>query len=75
MGISEAVANITDMTTQIAAATEEQTAVAEEISRNISTIAHLADQTSEQAQNSALLSEELTRTAGTQYSLVERFNR
>jgi aerotaxis receptor len=63
------------MTTQIAAATEEQTAVADEISRNISTIAQLADQTSEQAQSSALLSEELTRTATGQYSLVERFNR
>ncbi len=50
-------------------------AVAEEISRNISNISELADQTSEQAQNSALLSEELTRTANTQYSLVERFNR
>ncbi len=75
LGISEAVANITDMTTQIAAATEEQTAVADEISRNISTIAQLADQTSEQAQHSALLSEELTRTATSQYSLVERFNR
>ena len=75
VGISEAVANITDMTTQIAAATEEQTAVADEISRNISTIAQLADQTSEQAQHSALLSEELTLTATTQYSLVERFNR
>ncbi|WP_136475284.1 PAS domain-containing methyl-accepting chemotaxis protein [Pseudomonas sp. DG56-2] len=75
VGISEAVANITDMTTQIAAATEEQTAVADEISRNISTIAELADQTSEQAQHSALLSEELNQTATTQYSLVERFNR
>ena len=68
-------ANITDMTTQIAAATEEQTAVAEEISRNITTIAHLADQTSEQARHSAALSKELTQTANTQYSLVERFNR
>lgn len=75
VGISEAVANITDMTTQIAAATEEQTAVAEEISRNITTIAHLADQTSEQAHHSAELSKELTKTAATQYSLVERFNR
>ncbi|SCW52352.1 MULTISPECIES: PAS domain-containing methyl-accepting chemotaxis protein [unclassified Pseudomonas] len=74
-GISEAVSHITDMTTQIAAATEEQTAVAEEISRNITTIAHLADQTSEQANQSANLNKELTKTASTQYSLVERFNR
>ncbi|OLF53026.1 methyl-accepting chemotaxis protein [Pseudomonas chlororaphis] len=75
LGISDAVANITEMTTQIAAATEEQSAVAEEISRNISTIAQLADQTSEQAHHSAELSKELTQTATTQYSLVERFNR
>ena len=66
---------IMDMTTQIAAATEEQSAVAEEISRNITSIAHLADQSSEQAQQTTGLSQELTRTASTQYSLVERFNR
>jgi aerotaxis receptor len=75
VGISEAVANITDMATQIAAATEEQSSVAEEVSRNITTIAELADQTSAKAQSSALLSEELTQTAASQYSLVERFNR
>ena len=75
VGISDAMANITDMTAQIAAATEEQSAVAEEVSRNIGNIADLADQTAEQAQSSAALSTELTRTAQSQYSLVERFNR
>ena len=75
VGISEAVANITDLTTQIAAATEEKTAVAEEISWNITTIANLADQTSEQARHWAELSKELTQTAKIQYSLVERSNR
>nr|WP_046491031.1 PAS domain-containing methyl-accepting chemotaxis protein [Pseudomonas veronii] len=75
VGISEAVSHITEMTTQIAAATEEQSAVAEEISRNITTIAELADQTSVQAHQSADLSKELTHTASTQYALVERFNR
>lgn len=75
VGISEAVSHITDMTTQIAAATEEQSAVAEEISRNITTIAELADQTSVQARQSTTLSKELTDTASTQYALVERFNR
>ncbi|MCI8209943.1 chemotaxis protein [Pseudomonas sp. S25] len=75
IGISEAVANITDMATQIAAATDEQSSVAEEISRNIATIADLADQTSDEAQRSAVLSGELTDTANSQYSLVERFNR
>jgi aerotaxis receptor len=75
VGISEAVSHITDMTTQIAAATEEQTAVAEEISHNITTIAQLADQSSEQAHKSTGLSQDLAATASTQYSLVERFNR
>ncbi|MDP3816237.1 PAS domain-containing methyl-accepting chemotaxis protein [Pseudomonas sp.] len=74
-GISEAVANITDMANQIAAAAEEQSAVADEVNRSITTIAQLADQTAGEAQSTARLSAELTATAQGQYSLVERFNR
>lgn len=74
-GISDAVANITDMANQIAAAAEEQSAVADEINRNITNIAQLADQTAGEAHNTARLSEALTNTAQGQYALVERFNR
>jgi aerotaxis receptor len=74
-GISEAVANITDMANQIAAAAEEQSAVADEVNRSITTIAQLADQTAGEANATAILSEALTATAQKQYALVERFNR
>jgi aerotaxis receptor len=75
VGISTAVGHITDMTNQIAAATEEQSAVAEEISRNIHTISLLSDQTADAAQHTATLSTALTSTANQQYALIERFNR
>ena len=74
VGISDAVGNITEMTTQIAAAAEEQSAVADEINRNIANISQLSEQTSEEAQRTSLLSEQLTATANQQKSLVARFN-
>jgi len=74
-GIGEAMANVIDMTVQIASAIEQQSVVADEINQNINTIARLADQSSSNARSSALLSEGLANTAQEQYSLVERFNR
>ncbi|SDU09258.1 methyl-accepting chemotaxis protein [Halopseudomonas salegens] len=74
-GISQAIEQINDMTNQIASAAEEQSAVAEEINRNITTIADLSESTAGKAQRSADLSIELADTAGHQAELVERFNR
>lgn len=45
--IASAVSQITDMNIQIASASEEQSAVAEEINRNVISIRDVADQTSE----------------------------
>ncbi|MEH6485433.1 MULTISPECIES: PAS domain-containing methyl-accepting chemotaxis protein [Pseudomonas] len=75
MGISDSVENIAGMADQIAAAAEEQSAVADEINRNITNIAQLSDQTAEDAQQTARLSQALTGNAKGQQSLVERFNR
>lgn len=74
-GISQAMEQVADMSRQIASAAEEQSAVSEEVSRNITNIAVLADQTADAAQNTALLSESLSATVQQQYALVERFNR
>ena len=65
--IASAVATINDMNLQIAAAAEEQSAVTEEINRNVSNITHQAEstaqvssQTADTGQELAALSNELT---------------
>ncbi|UAW99480.1 methyl-accepting chemotaxis protein [Halopseudomonas nanhaiensis] len=72
-GIRNAIERINEMTGQIAAASEEQTAVADEINRNVVNIASLSDSTATQASRSATLGAELAATAGQQAALVERF--
>ncbi|MFN3582025.1 MAG: methyl-accepting chemotaxis protein [Pseudomonas sp.] len=74
-GIRAAIERINDMTGQIASAAEEQSAVAEEINKNVNNIAGLADTTATQAHRSATLSSELAQTAAQQAALVERFNK
>ena len=74
-GIGDAVHSISAMASQIATAAAQQSAAAEEIDRNIGTIAQLAEQTAVEASNTALLSEAMTSTARDQHALVERFNR
>ncbi|HEY9052848.1 MAG TPA: methyl-accepting chemotaxis protein [Gammaproteobacteria bacterium] len=71
--ISEAVARINDMSSQIASAAEEQNAVADEINRNIVNITDIADQTSSGAKQTSLASEDLARLATSLQSLVGQF--
>ena len=72
--IAAEVATINDMNTQIATAAEEQSAVAEEINRNITTISSIADTTSAGATQTAQSSEELVRLTAELRRLVNQFN-
>jgi aerotaxis receptor len=74
-GISSAVARITGMSQQMAAASEQQSHVAEDISRQITRIAQLSDHSAGQAQQGAAISRELEEMADYLHSLAERFNR
>jgi len=71
--ITRAVAAISDMNTHIASAAEEQSAVADEINRNISNISQVAEQNTENANQTSRASEELAHLASELQSLVAQF--
>ncbi|QPK64563.1 methyl-accepting chemotaxis protein [Methylomonas sp. LL1] len=71
--ISERIDTINDMNNQIASAAEEQTAVAEEINRNISNISHVSEETSLGAKNTADACHELLELANQLRSTVGNF--
>ena len=71
--IKTAVDLINEMNTQIASAAEEQSAVAEEINKNISNISHVAEQSAEAAKQNSAASEQLARLAEELQSVVSQF--
>lgn len=71
--ITEGVASINDRNMQIASAAEEQSAVPDDISRNVNEINDLVIQVSAGAQQTAITSQELARLAEQQQQLVSRF--
>ncbi len=71
--ISHAVHTINDMSTQIATATEEQSAVAAEVNNNVMNISRASDQTTSSSEQIATASHELARLASEMQSQVEGF--
>ena len=68
-----AVKTINDMNTQIASASEEQSAVAEEINKNITNISDVAQHTADGASQTASASQQLAQLAEELQGLVSRF--
>lgn len=71
--ISDAVSVISEMNLQIAAAAEEQSAVAEDVNRNITNIRQVTDELSVSATETAAISEHLSAQADIQFNLAEQF--
>jgi methyl-accepting chemotaxis protein len=71
--ISEAVGVISEMNLQIASAAEEQSAVAEEVNRNVSAIRSVTETLTGQATESAQVSSQLNALASEQMRLVDPF--
>jgi len=71
--ITAAVGTIRDMNTQIASAAEQQSAVAEEINKNVINISDIGAQVSSGAEQTRTAGEELARLAGQLQRLVGQF--
>ncbi|WP_410524923.1 methyl-accepting chemotaxis protein [Pseudomonas sp. DTU_2021_1001937_2_SI_NGA_ILE_001] len=71
--ITQAVSVINEMNTQIASAAEEQSAVAEDINRNVISIGQVAGQVASGADEASQASAELTRLAEQQRRLINQF--
>lgn len=71
--ITKAVSVINDMNTQIASAAEEQSAVAEDINRNVTNIGQVANEVAGGATESSQASAELTKLAEQQRRLINQF--
>ena len=71
--IATSVINIDDMATHIASASEEQAAVADEISRNISNISHVTEQSAQSSMQISLSSDELAKLASDIKVIISRF--
>ena len=71
--ISDAVTVISDMNLQIASAAEQQSAVAEEVNRNVSAIRTVTETLTEQATESAAVSSQLNALATQQMKLMDQF--
>lgn len=71
--IGDAVSVITDMNMQIASAAEEQSSVADEINRNVTSIRDVTESISGQAQESSEVSQALNQLANQQQKLMDQF--
>ncbi|EIC20245.1 methyl-accepting chemotaxis protein [Thiorhodovibrio frisius] len=73
--ITDAVAQMNDMNNQIAAAAEEQTAVAEEVNRNVTAIRDIAESTSDGAQKSASASARLAELSDDLREILSQYQK
>ncbi|UVK97926.1 methyl-accepting chemotaxis protein [Pseudomonas sp. B21-048] len=71
--ITQAVSVINDMNTQIASAAEEQSAVADDINRNVINIGQVANEVAGGADESSAASADLTQLAEQQRRLINQF--